>query len=284
MDKAKDMEGKTTQIMSESQGVYTEITKGRQILTSRVPVEKHAMKRDSLMAEQFRKIISNLNMVREERGLGSVLITSCMPGEGKTTVSINLAVSLSKREENPVILIDADLRRKSLSTMLGLKEWKGLSDVLIGRLSVEEVLLSTEFSNLKVLPAGSDSEAPAELIASLQMKRLFARLKQKNVNSFLIFDSTPLAITSEPNVLSEMVDGVISVILAERSRRDIVKREVETIKSEKILGVVLNRAEFETSSYYGRYNKEYSSRGKAENEWGTMFRRISQSRKKYRGA
>ncbi len=259
MDKVEDMEPKVPQFVMEAKRGYTKGSGGRHILTSRVPVELHAMKRDSLMAEQFRKIISNLNLYRAKRTLRSVLITSSMPGEGKTTVSINLAVSLSKREENNVILIDADLRRKRLSALLGFKEWKGLSDVLTGRVNEEGVLLSTEFNNLKILPAGSDSEAPAELIASPQMKRLYGRLIEKYVNAFLVFDSTPLALTSEPNVLSEMVDGVISVILAERSRRDIVKREVGTIDPDKIIGVILNKAEFETSYYYGKYNKEYSS-------------------------
>lgn len=220
---------------------------------TRVTVKEFVTQPDSLMAEQFRKLRSFVATHNFTSSLRSLLVTSCIPGEGKTKVAINLSAIIARGLDDSVILVDADLRRKSLSFLLGLQNTLGLSDVLAGRAGIEEAIINTEINGLTVLPAGFDPPNPAELIASIRMKSLVERLKEGYNHSYILIDSTPIVSTSEANVLSQMVDGVIVVIMADKTRRDVVKRELHTINREKILGVVLNCAEFETPDYYHKY-------------------------------
>jgi capsular exopolysaccharide synthesis family protein len=222
----------------------------------RVNVGKFVTKPDSIMAEQFRKLRSMVTTHNLTSSLRSVLVTSCMPGEGKTKVAINLAAVIAKGLDDSVILVDADLRKKSLSSLVGLRNTLGLSDVLAGRAGIQEILINTEFKGLKILPAGFNPTNPAELIASVGMRNLAQQLRDGYTNSYIVIDSTPIVSTSEASILSQMVDGVIVVILADKTRRDVVKRELNIINPEKILGVVLNCAEFGTSHYY---HKHYQS-------------------------
>ncbi|MFX0203145.1 MAG: CpsD/CapB family tyrosine-protein kinase [Candidatus Hodarchaeota archaeon] len=222
-----------------------------------VTVGEFVAKPDSLMAEQFRKLRGTITTRNLIRPLRSVLVTSCMPGEGKTKVAVNLSVAIARGLDDSVMLVDADIRKRSLSTLLGLQDRLGLSDVLAGRAGIHEIVINTEIEGLRILPAGSNPPNPAELIVSTRMKTLLQRLKEGYNNSHILIDSTPIVSTSEVNVLSQMVDGIIVVIMADRTRRDLVKRELNTINPEKILGVVLNCAEFETSDYYHKYHKYY---------------------------
>ena len=107
------------------------------------------------------------------------------------------------------------------------------------------------------MSAGYDSSNPAELIESRRMKELLQVLGTSSKYSYIVVDSPPLIAASEALILSHMVDGVIFVVRAERTRRDIVKRETELINQNKILGVVLNGAKFETSHYYHKYYRSY---------------------------
>lgn len=230
---------------------FLDTTRPKRII--RVNVGKFVTKPDSIMAEQFRKMRSIVTTHNLTSSLRSVLVTSCMPGEGKTKVALNLSAAIAKGLDDSVILVDADLRKKSLSSLLGLRNTLGLSDVLAGRAGIQEALINTEFKGLKILPAGVNPLNPAELIASMGMRNLAQHLKEISNNSYILIDSTPIVSTSEASIISQMVDGVIVVILADKTRRDVVKRELNIINPEKILGVVLNCAEFETSHYYHKH-------------------------------
>ena len=244
----------TSEITSEKAAERARVAYER---IARVTVKELVAKPDTLMAEQFRKLRSIVNTHNMANSLRSVLVTSCMPGEGKTKVAINLSAIIARGLDDSVILVDADLRKKSLSFLLGLQNTLGLSDVLAERAGIQEAIINTEINGLTVLPAGFNPPNPAELIASIRMKSLVERLKEGHNGSYILIDSTPIVSTSEANVLSQMVDGVIVVIMADKTRRDAVKRELHTINSEKILGVVLNCAEFETSDYYNKYQIHY---------------------------
>jgi capsular exopolysaccharide synthesis family protein len=220
---------------------------------TRVPVGRFIAGPNSVMAEQFRKLRSVITTHNLTSSLRSVLLTSCMPGEGKTKVSINLAAAIAKGPDDSVILIDADLRKKSMSGMLGLRDTLGLSDILAGRAGIHEIFVGTDIKSLTILPAGSNRPNPSELIGSTRMRSLIQHLRESYSNSYILIDSTPIVSTSEASTLSRIVDGVIVIIMADKTRRDLVKRELNTLDSDKILGVVLNCAEFETPDYYHKY-------------------------------
>ncbi len=220
----------------------------------RVDIGKFVAKPDSIMAEEFRKLRSIVTTHSLASSMRSVLITSCMSGEGKTKVAINLSATIAKGLDDSVILVDADLRKKSLSSLLGLRNTLGLSDILAGRADIQQILINTEVKGLTILPAGSDPPNPAELISSIRMRNLVQTLRKRHSGSYILIDSTPIVSTAEASVLSQMVDGIIAVIMADKTRRDVVRRELNTINREKILGVVLNCAEFETSDHYYKYH------------------------------
>ena len=223
----------------------------------RIAVDNIIPKPDSVMAEQFRKLHGLVISHYITHSLRSILVTSCTPQEGKTTVVLNLAATIARGLDDSVILIDADLRKQTLSSRLGLQNALGLSDVLGKRATIGGTLVGTEIEGLTVLPAGTAPPNPAELIASTRMKRLIQHLGTSLKDTYIVIDSTPIIATSEANALIQMTDGAIVVIMADKTRRDLVKRELKTIPSEKILGVVLNCAEFETSDYNYGYSKGY---------------------------
>jgi protein-tyrosine kinase len=227
-------------------------------IISRVSLANCIAKPDSILAEQFRKIRNLLAIHNLTQSLRSVLITSCLPEEGKTTVALNLSATIAKGPDNSVILIDADLRRRSLSSLVGLETATGLSDVLEERSNIEEIIIETEIEGLKIIPAGLKPTNSVELVGSIRMKTLIQHLKEKYKDFYIILDSTPIVATSEAHALSQIVDGVIVVIMADKTRRDVVNRELKTINPTKILGVILNCAEFDTSDYYRKYYKHYS--------------------------
>jgi capsular exopolysaccharide synthesis family protein len=228
-------------------------------LTSRVSVGDLTAQPGSILEEQFRKLKGTITTLNLARGLRSVLVMSCLAGEGKTMVSLNLATIIAKGMDHSALLIDADLRKTNLTSMLGLKNAFGLSDLLEERVTLEEVLVDTEIEGLTVLPAGVNRANPAELIDSNRMRRLLQQLKEKDECPYIILDSTPIISTSESSSLSQMVDGVVVVIMADKTRRDVVRRELRTINPGKLLGVILNCAEFETSDYYRNYYQQYAT-------------------------
>lgn len=223
----------------------------------RISVEPFIVEQESLMAEQFRKLRSVLNVHYLGNSLRSVLITSLAPEEGKTTISLNLSATVAKGIDASVVLIDGDMRKKGLSMLLGLEGALGLTDVLEGRTKFEEAIVQSEIDDLNILPAGTHSPSYAELIASARMKDLVHMLRNGYESTYVIIDSAPFLPTSDAHALSEMVDGIIVVILAEETRRDVLRRELHAIKKDKILGVVLNSAKFETSHHYHKYYKNY---------------------------
>jgi len=222
-------------------------------IVSRVSVGSYIAKPDSVFAEQFRKLRSAITVHNVASSLRSILVTSCMAGEGKTTVALNLSASIAQGLDESVILIEGDLRRKNLTSLFGLQNAPGLSDVLEERSKIEGVMIDTEIHGLTILPAGSDLWNPAELVGSNRMKTLVQQLRKVYKDSYIIIDSPPIISASEANILCQIVDGIIVVILADKTRRDVIKRELRTINSEKILGVVLNCAEFEISDHYHKY-------------------------------
>lgn len=211
---------------------------------------------DSFAMEQFRKLRAHI--ARSSSHPRSLLITSAGPQEGKTTVALNLAWAFSQEMHKKVILVDADLRKPGLS--LGDGTPKGLSDYLMNEISIAEVLLNFETANFMLLPAGAPSLEASEMVGSKKMKTLLTDLRQYGEDTYILIDSPPVLAASDPLLLSEWVDGVILVVKAKGTPRGTVRRVVDTIGREKIIGVVFNQKDLKTTEnysdyYYGYYHK-----------------------------
>lgn len=217
----------------------------------------------SVVSEQFRKLRTQLLTLKLPNQPKTIMVTSAAEGEGKTLVSTNLATILAHDLHSYALLVDADLRNPALSRWFGLTNGRGLSDYLTGGADIPQLLLKTKIAKLTILSSGSTRENPVELIGSKRMEALVNELKSRYSDRYIIFDSSPLLATTEPSVLTKLVDGIILVVRAGSTPRETVKQALSTIDPSKILGVVLNDLElrskdlnsryFGTSRYYYRY-------------------------------
>ncbi len=211
----------------------------------------------SSLTESFKKLRT---AVRHSNGNGSVktiLVTSSLPGEGKTTAVINTGFVMAQTGEN-VLLIDADLRHPGLHEILGFENKWGLSNILSNDMTEAEALSMIEQYNstgLYVLPAGPATENPAELLGSDRLKLLLSTLKK--TFSYIIIDSPPISFFTDAVLVSSVVDGVLIVVRGPKSPRQVARYSVQSLDGvgAPILGVVLNAVNLRSSdySYYRNY-------------------------------
>ena len=181
------------------------------------------------------------------------MVTSATSGEGKTFVAANLAISISHELHAHALLVDCDLRNPSLAQRFGLQNGKGLSDYLAGNGNASELFMKTKVEKLNLLPGGTIQDNPTELIGSKKMEALIHELKSRYPDRYVIFDSTPLLATAEPEVLAKFVDGIIVVVRAGVTPRETVKQAIANLDKGKIIGFVLNDLEFKSHGQSSRY-------------------------------
>src|SRR5882672_10467067 len=184
-----------------------------------------------------------------------ILITSAMPGEGKTFTSINLALSMAVELDCTVLLVDADVARPAVLDRLGLPNTKGLLDVLTdSRLEIGDVLLRTNVDRLSILPAGTHHPRATELLASDGMNRLVDELATRYADRILVFDAPPLLPSTESRVLATHMGQIVVVVEAERTQRSTLTQALATIENCPVVMTLLNKVVgSEVGSYYGYY-------------------------------
>jgi protein-tyrosine kinase len=207
----------------------------------------------SLGAEQFRRLRTHVLKLNVPDPPKTIMVTSATAGEGKTFVAANLAAGIAHDLHFHALLVDCDLRNPSLSQWFGVRNGHGLSDFLVGRANLSELLMKTEMPKLSILTGGSTQEKPAELIGSKRMEALVHELKSRYADRYIIFDATPLLATVEPEVLARLVDAILIVVRAGVTPRETVKQAIASLDKEKILGFVLNDLEFKSSGLSSRY-------------------------------
>lgn len=211
-------------------------------------------------AEAFRTLRTNLQFSGLDRPLRTLLITSAGPGEGKTTISANLAVAVAQ-SGSKVILMGADLRRPAVHSAMGASNAVGVTSVLTGHVSWEDALQPTEIEGLYLLPSGPIPPNPAELLASQRMSDLVDQLKA--ASDMLIIDAPPVIAVTDAGVLSRLVDGTLLVVSAGITPREIAKAAKEQLQQvgARILGIVVNRLDEESGYYYYYYRHYYATDG-----------------------
>jgi len=207
----------------------------------------------SLGAEQFRRLRTHVLKLNISDPPKTIMVTSAIAGEGKTFVAANLAAGIAHDLHFHALLVDCDLRNPSLSQWFSVQNGHGLSDYLVGRRQLSELLMKTEMEKLSILTGGSAQEKPAELIGSKRMEALIHELKSRYNDRYIILDATPLLVTTEPEVLARLVDGILIVVRANVTPRETVKQAIASLDKKKILGFVLNDVEFKSSGLFSRY-------------------------------
>jgi exopolysaccharide/PEP-CTERM locus tyrosine autokinase len=215
----------------------------------------------TMEAEIFKILRANILFPKEGHPPRSIMVTSAIPGDGKSFVAANLAISIARGVEEHVLLMDCDMRRSSIHHNFGFPETvPGLSDHLSRGVELPELLRKTCVDKLTILPGGAPPENPSELLSSQAMKHLLEETKNRYSDRFIIVDSPPPQLTAETTALAKHIDGILIVIRSGSTPRAQVNELVEKLGREKILGVVLNGYRVPaTERYgYGRY-KSYEN-------------------------
>jgi exopolysaccharide/PEP-CTERM locus tyrosine autokinase len=207
----------------------------------------------SFEAEQFKILRTNLLFAESGKTPRSLLITSTMPGEGKSFVAVNLAVSIARHVNWNVLLIDCDLRRPNIHRRFGYTDVPGLSDYLSNGKALQSLLLKTDIEKLTILPAGKPPENPSELLSSDRMAGLLEEVTARYQDRLVILDSPPPKLTAESGALARYVDGILLVVKYNGTPKDIVTEMINKLGRNKIIGAVINN--FDAGR--GRYRKKY---------------------------
>ena len=202
-------------------------------------------------SEAYRRLRTNLSFYSLDHPIRSLVVTSPMPDEGKSTTAANLAVTMAQSGRR-TILVDCDLRRPALHTLLGLPGEPGLTNLALGEMS-EPPLRQTSVENLLLLPAGPVPPNPADLLGSKMIDRVIAALMEQA--DFVLFDAPPVLAVTDATVLGAKVDGVMLVISAVKTRRDHAIRAKELLETAnvRIIGATLTNAPQDAGvgDYYG---------------------------------
>jgi len=205
----------------------------------------------SRTTEEFLRIRSTLSYADVVSRVRVLLVTACRPGEGKSTISVNLAMAFAGNDDR-VLLIDADLRRPRAHEYAGIDGSVGLTEVLLDEVDVDVAVHRLQGTDLDLLPAGKIPPNPAEMLTSPRFEKLVRQMAEKY--SYVIIDSPPVLSVADATLLSPIVDGVVLTVDATRTRRAALSRSVKMLDSSgaRMLGTVLNRVKPERSreGYY----------------------------------
>jgi exopolysaccharide/PEP-CTERM locus tyrosine autokinase len=185
-----------------------------------------------------------------------IQIASSVAGEGKTFICFNLALSIALEKDCSVLIVDADLARPRLTRVLGMEKEPGLTDLLTNeQLTVAETIVTTDVDKLTVLPAGTPSPNAPELLASNRMEAIAEQLLEITPRALVLFDSSPLLLTNEAQVLSGVVGQVVLVVRAGHTTQTLVNEALTHLEDGPKVSCVLNQASYGNASdyYYGSY-------------------------------
>jgi len=215
---------------------------------------------DSADAETFKVLRGQILFPRDRKVPRSMLVTSTFPAEGKTYVASNLATTLAMSIDEYVLAIDADLRRPRLHRMFGYSKVRGLHDYLVGNARLEELIIKSSIDKLSVLPAGKPPRNPTELLSSNMMVQFLEEVKERYQDRFVIIDSPPSSVTAESKFLAQHVDGIIYVVMANKTPRKDIEKAMDNLGRDKIIGIVFNGYEQVRKSYRSYYNRYYKGK------------------------
>lgn len=214
----------------------------------------------SQLAEEFRLIkrplITNVfnRDTNQIRNPNLIMVTSSMPGEGKSFCAINLAMSIAMEMDHTVLLVDADVAKPSVPGLLGLKAEKGLMDVMLdGKLELSDVMIRTNVEKLTVLPAGRGNRYATEMLASEAMGRVLSEMASRYRDRVIIFDSPPLLATTEARVLATHMGQIVMVVEADKTTHDQLQEALAQIEKCDVVGLLLNKGKALIGTEYPLY-------------------------------
>lgn len=198
--------------------------------------------------EAYRGLRTKLMRVQAEVGLRSIVITSSLPGEGKTLTVMNLGLCYSQLPDQRVLIVDADLRTRGLTNLVGNPSTAGLAQVLTGQTAPEQAILATDQKNLFILPAGSVSTPPPELFTGTRWQEVLGWCSE--TFKVVLVDTPPILPLADFELIGAACDGVVVVVRANHSQREVLQKAVSVLNPKKLLGIVYNASDPDRKDYY----------------------------------
>lgn len=207
---------------------------------------------DLAAAEQYRVLYTRLEQISVANSHKVFAITSAVKGEGKTVTTLNLAYVAAKEFGKKIILVECDLRNPSISTgRLSKLQKHGLAGVLKGGIDPKDAVVQMEGSRLYILPAVHEVRSSSGLLGSRRMHMLINALKVEF--DYVFLDAPPILPIADVNILTRLADGLLLVVRAGKTPKDIVKKAVNSLSDANIVGIVLNGTDRLMEKYYGYY-------------------------------
>jgi len=231
----------------------------------------------SLIAEAFRQLRTSL-LFASDQPIKSLLVSSANPGDGKSTVASNLAVTMA-RAGSRVLLVEANFRRPALARIFDVPDSVGLSNVLVGLNTASEAVQATAVENLDLLVAGSAPPSPAELLGSDSMRHLVD--EQSRAYDQVLIDAAPMLVVADNHLLADIVDGIVLVFRAAQNTRGMAQRAVRQVLALRahLYGAVLNRVRATKGGYFREsYEAYYDYAGTTEPAAPAMADAVSSAR------
>ncbi len=197
----------------------------------------------------FRRLQVELSSLQKNNSCKVMLFTSSQQKEGKSTVSLNTAITLCSDKKKKVVIVDCDFRKPTINRLLDFVTDAGLSDYLLEEVGIKDILHSSMIPNLTIVPAGSRPTNTCELFSTDKMAQFVSHLKEQF--DFVIIDTPPILAFPDTVILGPLSDGVIFVINCKKAKKAIVKRAVETLGDIKPVGFILNNGDSASIDYYG---------------------------------
>lgn len=205
---------------------------------------------DARETEAFRILKTRILHRTRNSGRNAIMVTSALPGEGKTLTAINLAVTFAREFQHTVMLVDGDLRRQNVHKYLGCAGEKGLVDYLVNGVPFADLIQWPGIEKMTFVSGGPPFQESAEMLGSPLMKDLIAEIKGRYPERYIIFDAPPILAGADVLTLAPLVDHVIVVVQAGKTSMDDVRKALQFLPQEKILGLVLNRSLDAQPGYY----------------------------------
>jgi capsular exopolysaccharide synthesis family protein len=201
--------------------------------------------------EAYRSLRTRLLRSCEERSVRSLVITSSTQGEGKTLTSLGLATCCAQLHDTKILLIDADIRTQGLSRLVGSPAGPGLCEIIAGQGELSEAICETDLPNLSFLGSGASSTSPTEVLASERFREIIETCSEQF--KLVIVDSPPVLNLADADLIAAACDGVLMVVRAQATAREVLEKSIAQIDNKKLLGSVYNASEVIQRQYKYTY-------------------------------
>jgi exopolysaccharide/PEP-CTERM locus tyrosine autokinase len=197
---------------------------------------------DCEIRDRFNLLRTQLLQRTKDKGWNTIMVTSAVPGEGKTITAINLAMCMARESQQTALLLDANFRNPKVEEYMGLGKNPGLTDHLLDDIPVPDMLINPGVDKMVVLPSGGQNQGATDLLGSPKLKALVKDLKSRYPDRYVIYDCPHVLNMPDTLVFSSYVDAVLLVVDASKTSRDDIKTAVKTLEGANLIGVVMNKS------------------------------------------